>query len=368
MTDDPKNIEQKKKSSWLDEQKALLDKMTDDDFEQRKILAENKRQAREDKKKKIQDGIMGAGSDANENATTIQKTIVSKGEFPPENNSLVPYPTSIARVSPFFPMSKNLLNQKRIIFDEEVLTESSWGRLTYTGHKLSTYDEDALIGILVLLDQHKYRQYDTVEGKCTYTYQGSLRALLLAMGLKNPNDREYENVVKSLKRMVTSTLSLEIYKRSKRKDVKKKKIIERSNTVNILIFADWVEAKNGEKKFKITINPYFAELYGQGFTSLIDTEIRNKLKKPTSKCLHRFMSSQKENKWPGDFMSLAPALNLDIENQPKYQIKRQIKEAVIELVNVGYLTKESGFIGNTKTIIMTKIPRKKRNQGVLPKK
>ena len=33
MSDDPKDVEQKKKSSWFDEQKTLLNEMTDEDFD-----------------------------------------------------------------------------------------------------------------------------------------------------------------------------------------------------------------------------------------------------------------------------------------------------------------------------------------------
>ena len=126
-----------------------------------------------------------------------------------------PYPTDMSRVSPFFPMNRNQL-ANRDNMKNELISESSWGRITYTGERLSTYDEDALVGVFALLDQAEHRQYDQFEGKSTYTYRGSFKTLLKTMGYKNPGGETYNSTFESLERMMNSTMKLEIFKKNER--------------------------------------------------------------------------------------------------------------------------------------------------------
>jgi hypothetical protein len=169
-------------------------------------------------------------------------------------------------------------------------------------------------------------------------------------------------VLDSLERLVGAVITIEIYKRNSRG---KRKVMGAKIT-NMLTYADWVELEDGSKEFKITINPYFAELYGQGLVSLIDKKIRNAISSPVAKCLHRFISSQREDKWPGHYMVLAIAINLDVQTQPKYQIRRQIKNAIAELVKVGYLDQGSGFLQDRETVVLRRIPRKRKKTKLLP--
>jgi hypothetical protein len=65
-------------------------------------------------------------------------------------------------------------------------------------------------------------------------------------------------------------------------------------------------------------------------------------------------------------MVLAIAINLDVQTQPKYQIRRQIKNAIAELVKVGYLDQGSGFLQDRETVVLRRIPRKRKKTKLLP--
>lgn len=88
----------------------------------------------------------------------------------------------------------------------------------------------------------------------------------------------------------------------------------------------------------VTVNPYFAEMYAAGSVNLLDLAKRAELSRPVSKALHRF-------DWRGHFLTLAAAINLDME-QPQKQIRRQIKQAMTELRKVGVLAARSKFAGD----------------------
>lgn len=74
-----------------------------------------------------------------------------------------PLPTGLCRVSPFFPMDKGSL-PFRDYLENLVITEIAWGRISYTGSQLSTYDEDALMAILALLD-NKFSRQENFSGR-----------------------------------------------------------------------------------------------------------------------------------------------------------------------------------------------------------
>ncbi|HQB53301.1 MAG TPA: hypothetical protein PLX62_10435 [Bacteroidales bacterium] len=344
MTDNAAKQSKKKLPAWVAKAQAELEAIPKEEFERRSMEAQAKLEALE-----------------------LRKKIAPSGEFPPEQGQLfteAPYPTDFCRVSPFYPANRNQVNQIKYL-KREVITDSSWGRLIYSGEQLTTYDEDVLIGIFTLLSDANIRKRElTDDGNPTYTYQGSLLALLKSMPGETyrPNKKSYNRVLDSLERLVGAVITIEIYKRNSRG---KRKVMGAKIT-NMLTYADWVEREDGSKEFKITINPYFAELYGQGLVSLIDKKIRNAISSPVAKCLHRFISSQREDKWPGHYMVLAIAINLDVQTQPKYQIRRQIKNAIAELVKVGYLDQGSGFLQDRETVVLRRIPRKRKKTKLLP--
>jgi hypothetical protein len=271
---------EKKLPAWVAKAQAELEAIPEEEFERRSMEAQAKLEALE-----------------------LRKKIAPSGEFPPEQGQLftsAPYPTDFCRVSPFFPTNRNQVNQIKYL-KREVITDSSWGRLYYSGERLTTYDEDVLIGIFSLLSDANIRKRELTDDENptpTYTYQGPLLALLKAMpGETNrPNKKSYDRVLDSLERLVGAVITIEIYKRNSRG----KRKVTGATITNMLTYADWVEREDGSKEFKITINPYFAELYGQGLVSLIDKKIRNDLNSSVAKCLHRFVSSQRDDLWAGN--------------------------------------------------------------------
>lgn len=121
--------------------------------------------------------------DARQFAATIREAIAPGGRLQPQQ-VWVPYapvPTDMCRVSPFFPMRKNDRKQKPCVRGM-VITLNSWGEITYTGPKLSTCEEDALLAMLALPDSNKNRHADEVKGKSTYTCRGPMLPVLKLMG------------------------------------------------------------------------------------------------------------------------------------------------------------------------------------------
>jgi len=275
------------------------------------------------------------GAHAEETARDIQKAIAPGGKLPDEQMHIphIPMPTDLCRVSPFFPMARMKIKGRPYI-EDMIITSSSWGDIKYTGPKLSTYDEDALMAVLSILDSAQNRQTTEIKGKKTYTYRGPLLPILNLMGLSS-GSLNYLRIKHSLKLMLSAVVELNVYKRTSRG----KRKVSRCNMSNMLSVFDWNEEK---KELVVTVNPYFYESYIAGSVTLIDVEARSKLKSPIAKCLFRFMQSHRSVIWEGNFFTLASALNLD-RNQPDKQIRRQIRQAIKELIQIKILLPKSGF-------------------------
>ncbi len=290
---------------------------------------------------------------ARETAKDIQKEIAPDKKFPPEQiwMPFCPMPTDMCRVSPFFPMQTQKLGERKFIQDM-VITSSAWGEILYTGPKLSTYEEDALMAVLAILDDIKNRQISAVEEKKTYTYRGSLLPVLKLMGLSS-GSANYKRVIKSLEMMTVAGVKLIIYKGSSKKGKRK---LKESIMSNMLAVARWDDKK---KELTVTVNPYFYECYIAGSITLLDVLHRSKMKSPIAKSLYRFIQSHRDNIWQGHYLTLASGLNLD-RNQLDKTIKRYIKKAITELIQNKILSKDSGFIENKKDTIrlirIVKIP------------
>lgn len=256
-----------------------------------------------------------------------------------------PMPTDLCRVSPFFPMAQKQMKDRPYLRDI-VITESSWGKITYTGPKLSTFEEDSLVAVLALIDIGKNVDETTdEEGRKTYTYQGPLLPVMKLMGLKSFSKPAYNRTIRALKFLVPTAISLETKKGL-------------SDTVNMLSRATWNEKT---KELTVTLNPFFAETYMSGRVTLIDVLKRASITSPVAKNLYRFMQSHREPKWSGHFLTLAAALNLDLE-QPAYQIRRQIKTAITALqkTSVGVLSKSSKLDGDIVKLTMTQTAQKSK--------
>ena len=272
--------------------------------------------------------------DAREAAAEIREAVAPGGHPQPQQiwAPCAPMPTEMCRVSPFFPVRQRDMKD-RLYIRNMVITSNNWGEITYTGPKLSTYEEDVLLAVLALLDNNKNRQSEQVDGRSTYTYQGPLLPVLRLMGYQKAayGGSDYKRILDALKLLMGAVIEMRIYEKSTRK----KRKVKRVTMTNLLTYANWDDT---QKVLQITINPYFYEAYVARTVTLIDVLERAKLKSPIAKCLMKFMQSHRAQKWgPAHYLTLARTLNLDLD-QPPFQIRRLLKGAICELLETGWLS------------------------------
>ena len=266
-------------------------------------------------------------------AQEMHKEIAPASKLPPEQGwlSFAPMPSDLCRVSPFFPMGKNEMAARDVLIRGMVIASNAWGEIKYSGPKLSVFEEDVLLAILALL---KTVEPDASDGKTTWTYAGPLRPILTMMGYQTTGKRNYERIKSALELLAMAVVRIQT-KRGKWE------------------LANIITRAGGDDKgatVAVTVNAYFAEMYAAGAVNLLDLAMRAKLARPVSKALHRFATSHREP-WRGHFLTLAAAINLDME-QPQKQIRRQIKQAMTELRKVGVLSARSKFSGDVVTLAL----------------
>jgi hypothetical protein len=254
------------------------------------------------------------------------------------------YPTEFCRTSMFFPMGKNEVAGDREFIQDRVITDNRWGRLTYTGVKLSVYDEDFLMALLVLINVQVNSTTVLEQGQFTYTYKGPILPILRATGVKGqPGDNHYVRFTESFKRMIVSAIDMEIGGNTTRGGKKK---VQR-NITNLITFFQLNEVTN---EVVITVNPYFYEIYSANRFTNIDMHNRAILRKPTAKAIYRFVSSHQDKSWYGDVSILAEAINVD--RSDKYEMKRTIANGIDELTKKGLFDKSSKLSDNYVSLTM----------------
>lgn len=264
-------------------------------------------------------------------ATEIRQEIAPAGKLPAEQGwmSFAPMPTDMCRVSPFFPMGKNEM-ASRALLRGMVIAKSAWGEITYSGPKLSTFEEDVLLAILALL---KTVEPEEEKGKAVWTYVGPLRPILKALGYTTTGKRNYERIRAALELLAMAVVRIQT-KRGK------------WELANMITRAGGDDA---QATVAVTVNPFFAEMYAAGAVNLLDLAKRAELSRPVSKALHRFATSHR-SQWRGHFLTLAAAINLDLE-QPHFEIRRQIRQAMSELRKAGVIGRRGKFVGDIVTLV-----------------
>ena len=264
-------------------------------------------------------------------AAEIHAEIAPAGVLPPEQGWLnfAPMPTDLCRVSPFFPMAQKQM-EKREYIEGMVIAATAWGEVKYTGPKLSTYEEDVLLAVLALL---KTVQPEG-DNRQAWTYIGPLRPILTAMGYKKTGKDNYRRIKEAMRRLAVAGVELQTKK----------------GKWAMSTMLTWAAGDDKTSDLSVTVNPYFAEMYAAGSVNLLDLATRAQLSRPVSKALHRFATSHR-GEWRGHFLTLAAAINLDME-QPQKQLRRQIKVAMAELRKVGVLATRSKFAGDVVTLAM----------------
>lgn len=265
-------------------------------------------------------------------AAEVHAEVAPKGALPPEQGwlSFAPMPSTLCRTSPFFPMNPRQM-EKREYLEGMVIAANAWGEVKYTGPKLSTFEEDVLLAILALLKSVDPGERD---GKAAWTYSGPLRPILTAMGYKRTGSDNYRRVKDAVRRL--SLAGVEIQTKNGK-----------------WVLATMLTMAAGDDKaatMAVTVNPYFAEVYAAGAVNLMDLAKRAELSRPVSKALHRFATSHRSD-WRGHFLTLASAINLNLE-QPHFELRRQIKQAMTELRKVGVLSSRSKFAADIVTLAL----------------
>ena len=223
-------------------------------------------------------------------------------------------PTKMTRVSPFFPLSKRDMKDRPL---EELTWESSWGRLTVSGKRLSIYDESVLLAVLLLMRKHK-----------TGTFQTTRYEICGVMNVKPAKDT-YNAVWESLKRLTKTGIDLEIWEG---KGKKRKTKIEMTTTI--------LSGAVHTEKYQITVNPYFLEMYGEGFLTNLDLRFRASLTGDITKALYRFYEGQRDTTYQCHVLTLSKAVNLNM-NLSNNDLRKHIRKGLRELRTKGYFKRWS---------------------------
>lgn len=304
------------------------------------------------------------GEETADQAEAIRREVAAA---PPEQGTLAQwcgFPTDMTRCSPFFPMNFKELGHREYL-EDFVITSANWGEIKYTGPKLSTYEEDVLMVLLAILEQkspYKKQSYayeaatkdngfgsydselhvygeDLPGSRKTLTYKGPILPLLRLLGIERPGQTNYKRLLAALKRMTVAGVELSIATGKTKSG--KRRAPRISQMAAMLAGVHWDDKK---KELTVTINPFFYETYMAGRVTLLDVVKRMNIKGVIARALYRFIQSQRQNPvFSGHFLTLADALNMDRE-QPAYQLRRQLKTAINELIRSGSLLKKSGFV------------------------
>lgn len=264
-------------------------------------------------------------------AAEVRAEIAPAGKLPPEQGwlSFAPMPSDLCRVSPFHPMSKAEIGTKAPPLEDLVIARSSWGELRYSGQKLSTFDEDVFLAVLALVDEQESR-----DGTETTTWRGAVNQILSLMGLKSDGAANYARVRRSIKYMRATSFEM----------VLKSGRIEGCGLIASYSF----DTKT--KQVRITVDPIFHELYTRGSVTRLDVERRAKLPGAVAKCIYRFAMSHKPDRWEGNWMHLARAINLPMD-KPDKELRRMLRTALSALIRAGILTKASRLSGEVATLV-----------------
>lgn len=281
-------------------------------------------------------------TEAVKEAVEARNNVAPGGKLPPVQENLFKwagFPTDMTRVSPFFPLNVKDLKDRPFL-KGLVITAAQWGEITYTGPKLSTYEEDSLLVLLACLEMVSKHRSETTDkdGRKTYTYRGPALPLLRALGYKQPSGKDYKRLIESLRLLTVAGVDLRVSARPKNGAKKEPRYTTMSA---MLANVSW---DNKDKVLSATINPFFYEAYLAGTVTLMDVAKRMSLSGTIARSLYRFVQSHRDNPvFSGHYLTLAQVLNMDTE-QPGRKLRELLKKAIAELTKNGILTKKSRFV------------------------
>lgn len=270
-------------------------------------------------------------------AREVQEELFPQGKPPQEQARLpfAPLPSEMARCSPFFPLDKKSLGARPHL-EKFVITKGPWGEITFTGQKLSTYDESVLLAVLALIDGQRDKEIEDVQGRPANAYSGPVLPILKLMGLTD-GKANYARLIQSLDLLQACQIKLQT----------KKKI----HGVGALV--QYYSYEPGSHEIRIVLSPYFREMFSAGRVALLDVVKRASLPGEVSKALFRFIESHRARAWEGHVLTLAAALNLDLELESK-RLRERIRKAIGELVKLKSLGRGSGIKGDIASLMPPK--------------
>lgn len=225
-------------------------------------------------------------------------------------------PTLMTQVSPFHLKSRQSLRQWPLVRLDSG-EGAGWGRMQVVGELLVIFDETVLFALLVLMRGH---------GRAAF--ESPAEQICQLCGLA-PAARNATAIWKSLQRLTGTRIDLDLYagRNKKRRSV-------RALSGSILSFAERVPEKN---LFRVSINPYFFEMYADSLVADIDLGFRTRLKYDISKALYRFYQGHLKTEHEQSITDLMRAINLDPDEAPE-RIQRMISTGLSELKSKGYLS------------------------------
>jgi len=220
-------------------------------------------------------------------------------------------PTRMTRISPFFPLSRREMKDRPV---EKLTWETSWGKLTVSGERLSIYDESVLLAVLLLMRKNQAE-----------TFQTTRYEICQIMNVK-PCTETYTAIWEALKRLTKTGIDLEVWEGKKKK--KRKAKIEMTTTI--------LSGAIHTERFQITVNPYFFEMYAKGFLTNLDLKFRANLMGDITKALYRFYEGQRDTCYQCHLLTLAKAVNLNVK-MDTFRLRSRIRTGLRELRKKRYL-------------------------------
>jgi hypothetical protein len=149
------------------------------------------------------------------------------------------------------------------------------------------------------------------------------------MGITPAKDT-YRMVWESLDRLTGTKISLSIWG-AKTKGKKRK---TKRQMVNTILSGANQDEDTG--KILITVNPYFTQMYGESFITNLDLRFRAMLAGNITKALYRFYEGQRESNYQCHLLTLAKAINLNVEMET-FRLRSRVRTGLRELRKKGFL-------------------------------
>ena len=269
------------------------------------------------------------------------KKQITKAAKKEEQMVLAFIPHEMAKVSIFFPMSKNELREERRLLHKLLAIESNWGRLEIEGVKLAIFEEDIFLALM----REAKNKLKCVEGE--YLLETSIPEISnFLYGHAGYTKNAYKRILKALTHFGLVSFCLVLFD-SNKKD-------EKSITISGILNRHDYNKKT--KTLKIYFNPHFCAFFLKSMLTCVNYTVRRKLKRDGSKALLRFLMAHRN---PGKMhiLTVLKAINFNID-QPMNQLRFKLKTFIQELKKQQVLSSKTKIYTDD-TVFFEILPYKK---------